>query len=696
MRHRCAATPLGCVAGIFYLAFTAVAVIAADDRPSVFELPQIQANVLAHRRQAQTALRQGRHADAVQHAREATKLIPFDLPSRYELARALAMQGDQAAAIESLRKLVSLGLKDPLALKSDPHFAALRESAEFKAVLASVGTEPSTQVKGWTWNIGPTPVRDRVALVSEKNTGWDAQLQVFRAYFSTHKTNKAVIQGHGAIGRLLRTWYAEGRAAGNHGDFYDNHDVDHSNLNYGQFPQLARIEYDHPVQQRQFHNGLQNWFLFNQVVLGNSSTAITNSPVWRSLGRMAYTDPRSLLLHYTQYRTNQLYVYPEHHDHDAGHNGEKNGYGDVFPANTPYVIISQGSSGSDQPFLDAVACTLAAFRPKVKQSLVKHGMLMPAVQMILRRTYAAVEKPADYLTGRAHPTVFEGKLLDPEKMVRMANSIRAGSEPPLAQLVVVEEDTPVSGRDCFHVSNSEKLFDTPSAIGRVVRSTNYWRRMVVSAEQSLDINKRPLTYRWVILRGDKSRIQIKYLNENGSRVELRVGYHERRWAGPLTQVDSNRVDIGAFVYNGVHPSAPAFVTFFSLDNEKRVYDQNGRIQSVQYTDHENGNYVDPVIDRPKRWRDEYQYDKQGRLLGWHRFRGANKQEFTTDGALVLERDATGRPIRARTVNYVEEPRANLLPVLRQVPGNEVISYAYEGDDRIGRIVRREPAGSSNQ
>ena len=55
-------------------------------------------------------------------------------------------------------------------------------------------------------------------------------------------------------------------------------------------------------------------------------------------------------------------------------------YGDVYPANTPYVITSQGSSGSDQVFLSAVACTLAAFRPETKELLVRTGTLMPTVQ----------------------------------------------------------------------------------------------------------------------------------------------------------------------------------------------------------------------------------------------------------------------------------------------------------------------------
>ncbi len=43
------------------------------------------------------------------------------------------------------------------------------------------------------------------------------------------------------------------------------------------------------------------------------------------------------------------------------------GYGDLYPTNTPYLIISQGSSGSDQPFMRAIPFTLAASAPRSRR-----------------------------------------------------------------------------------------------------------------------------------------------------------------------------------------------------------------------------------------------------------------------------------------------------------------------------------------
>jgi YD repeat-containing protein len=244
------------------------------------------------------------------------------------------------------------------------------------------------------------------------------------------------------------------------------------------------------------------------------------------------------------------------------------------------------------------------------------------------------------------------------------------------------------GRDYFDVGPRERLFDSPSVIARVVRSTKYARRLVVSADDSFDLNERPLSWHWVVLRGDSDAVQINLLNEKGSVAELMVPY--RRPVRPDSNLQSNRVDIGAFVHNGEYYSAPAFVTFFYLDNEIRVYGERKLIRSVTYTDPESGgNYVDPAIDLPKNWRDEYRYDEMHRLIGWTRYRGQQSQEFTADGALVIAKDSLGRAKQARTVRYVANGGRTKTPVLEQRPGEEILDYEYDSsDDRVGRVRGR--------
>jgi hypothetical protein len=390
---------------------------------------------------------------------------------------------------------------------------------------------------------------------------------------------RSICAAPGAMGDLLRKWHAEGTAAGNTGDFYDNRDRDHSPLDLSPYPQLDVVVYTEE-QKKQRVDWAAQGFILKQVTFGNSSTS---APVLQggSNPRHYHDHPRGVEFLYQEYRNNNFYIYPAHHDHHPGHNG-KPFYGDVYAANCPYLITSQGSSGSDQPFMRAIPYTLAAFRPEVKKKLIETGLLMPTLQMVFRSTNKHLKEPKEYLTGKAHPPVFDGSWVNDLKMVQTAHEITLENIPPMIQLKVVEEDAAAEGKDYFEPGKSEKLCETPASIGRVVRGRNYVRRMVVSAKESFDVNKKPLTYTWVVLRGDADRIQIKPRDANASVVELLVPYHERWTAETPVKIETNRVDIGAFVHNGTYYSAPGFVTFFSLDDEVRTYAATGRLLEIGY------------------------------------------------------------------------------------------------------------------
>jgi len=391
---------------------------------------------------------------------------------------------------------------------------------------------------------------------------------------------KPIATAGGPLGDLLRKWYAEGTAAGNKGDSYDNRDRGHSGLDLRAHPQLSKVEYT-DLDRRVGRDWAAQGAVLGGVVFGNSSTS-SGVQQGGSNPRHFYTSPRGLAILAKQYAYNNLYIYPEHLDYDPGHNGN-GGFGDLYPTNTPYLIASQGSSGSDQPFMHAVAYTLAAFRPEVKRRLAESCLLMPTIQMIFRRSNKNVPHIPDYLTGKAHPTVFQGSEVDALKMIQMARDITLDAIPPLVQLSVVEEDAAACGRDFFEpAGGTEKLGDTPAVVARVARSARLTHRIVVSAGLSSDVNKRPLTFHWVVLRGDAAKIRIQPRNAAGSVAEIVVPYHGRRPILPGSAMESNRVDIGVFVHNGKYYSAPGFVTFLFADDEARTYDENGRVLEVGY------------------------------------------------------------------------------------------------------------------
>jgi hypothetical protein len=451
----------------------------------------------------------------------------------------------------------------------------LRKAGQPVPVPKNFKLDPATGEVAWT----PTPSQAgnyELTITARDDKDGEASVTVRLTV-----KERAITTMGGEVGKLLKQWHAEGTAAGNTGDFYDNRDRDHSALPRALYPQLDEVIYS-PDDLKVRRDWAAQHTILPHVTFGNSSTSAPVTGGGSNI-RWYYTDPRGMAFLHEQYRKNNIYMYPAHHDHHPGRNG-KPFYGDVYPANTPYLFASQGSSGSDQPFMRAVPLTLAAFRPEVKKKLIETGLLMPTIQMILRSTNKHLTDPKEYLTGKAHPPVFEGSWVNDLKMIQMAHDMPADKIPPLIQLRVVDEDRPVVGKDYFEPGLAEVLADTPAAIARIVRGTKHVRRIVVSAEESFDANKHPLKYHWVVLRGDAERIKINPQNEAGSRVEILVPYHERRPVeGHHLKIESNRVDIGAFVHNGTYYSAPGFVTFLSLDNEMRTYDSQGKLLEIGYS-----------------------------------------------------------------------------------------------------------------
>jgi hypothetical protein len=332
------------------------------EEPNVFRRPLLteQSHEL-QARGAQIAI-SGQLPAALLTLQEAVRIAPFSAVARYNLACIYARNGQRDEALTTLKRAIELGFRDTPTIEKDSDLESLRELPEFIEITKEA-KKPFEQPKP-----KPNPFHDTVAWVGPENTVWEESTNLLRTAFDWKRPDKlpSIILEHGEIGKRLRKWFSEGTAAGNFGDLYDNVDRDHSNLKYSQFPQLHRIEY-RPEIIADVPHGLQNRLMHGGVVLGNSSTSLVNSPIWRSNPRLAYTNPASMVVLTRQYFQNHLYVYPEHHDHDPGRSGnEAEGNGDVYPANTPYLLISQGSSYTDQPFLDALLVHWLRFDPMLK------------------------------------------------------------------------------------------------------------------------------------------------------------------------------------------------------------------------------------------------------------------------------------------------------------------------------------------
>lgn len=396
-----------------------------------------------------------------------------------------------------------------------------------------------------------------------------------------------------AVGKLLNEWHAAGTAAGLGEITYENRDGQHSPLNAALYPQLQVFQADAKSGPATGPSVM----LRLKPTVGNCSMSAPPDK-GGSLPRLYQTDPNGQRFLMMQYLANNLMIYPEHQDYDPGGNGI-GGYGDLYPSNNACCIISQGSSGSDQPFLNAVLATIAAFPPETQKLLIEKRVLMPTVQAIFRQSNKQVKSEADIVSGAANPVVFDAAQLDEEKMVRAAHDMRPPMVPPVVQIEVTEEDAAESGKDWFEAEPSRpwKLADTPVSVARIMRSNRAEHTLTVSARKSADLMGRPVQLRWQLLQGDPAWVRVEALgNEPAARLHV-------RWQPPVktaTGILSHRVDIGVFASNGISTSAPAILSFYMLPNEMRFYDEKGRVSEIHYQTH-NPHAGLPATAQDARW-----------------------------------------------------------------------------------------------
>jgi len=668
----------------------AVAAWAVQAHASVFEMPQKFPRHVQLQQQLIQSVRAGRIEEMERVCREGIALLPQDPTWQYNLACALAYRADKAEALTALERAIELGFRDPAVIRKDDDLKQLAALPQFETLLAKAKSLQGKPVDGVPQVSASVVFTGHPVEIHGSNTVWDFEAGCFKTLFALHNAELKKISAYadsynGPASSAVRNWMKAERASGNFGDLYVNRDDGHSQLDVTNFPGLTPVVYGEEARTHKMHLGVPNT-LFSQPVIGNSSMSMVNGPLWRSLPRSIVTDPFQPLIAFRLYLNNQCWFYPEHKDHDPE-------TGDLYPANTPYYVISQGSSFSDKQFMEAFAATMTAFTPDVKRLLIMRQALAPTLQMILRATQRTVKQPGDYLTGAAHPVVFDARNLDVEAMVRMANALTPELIPPLVTLRTLKDAQAEPGVDYFDM-RPEGLFDTPFVIARVVRGVARSRSMTIEAAAAPQLPSGTV-YRWVVLQGDPEKITIQPLKPDGSQVTVTVAYHgvyrPKGADGLPVMLQTSRVDLGCFVQHGSHYSAPALVSFCYLPNEERAYRDDGKIQSVDYTNSAH-RYADPLLTMQKGWKDLYTYDAQGRLTGWFRRRaGAVPERFTHRGHRVLATDAQDRPTQACGVEYLpRQAGAGLPPTLTYADTQQRFTYTYENDtDQVGQVTADE-------
>ncbi len=669
------------------LAFTLVTTISTEQsfaqqssQSNVFEMPTVSENLQT----AILAIRSNQYPAAHKALQVITSKYPWFVQGHYLQASLFSITGDRDAAFNALEQAVAAGLSNTALLQKDRNLAPLRKDERFQKLLEEIiqnqnANEPSNSL------IKPkaATVKQSTALVSGANTFWDPKLLVLKSLFAfdSRKAAPATVQNaKDPAAKMLNTLFQRGLAAGNAGDIYDNRDRKHSSLHPKSYPQLAFTHYSNGALQNNIDYGLNTKILFGAPTFGNSSTAVSSGPYWRSQPRLAYTAPNGPKHLTFQYFNNHIYVYPAVSDFKDQQ--------DHLPTNSPYMIISEGKSGSDRPFLKAIATILAAFKPAEKDALIKSRMLSSAVQYVFRRSQASVVSDKDYFTAKAHPAVFSAKELSYRTMIKTANDLVAQNFPSPVLLKATEESRLKDGIDDFTRKLPEQLFDTPATIARVIRASGFTKTMKIQAKSTTEDTDETLKYRWVVLQGDTKKIRIKPENEQANTVTLEIDWHEPFENAARSEFKSTRVEIGVFAVSKNGVSAPSFITFLYPKHQNRSYDANGKLLSIDHQ-HKPKAYIDPQVFTRRDWKDEFQYDDADRLTGWIRSRGSNYRAYSRHGALILSSDELGRPLKAEKITYNYERQENGTASVSEELTGKYINYEYlSDDDRLGIVVRK--------
>ena len=719
-----------------------VTTVCAQENP--FDMPRAQDAHQQLRAYQAVAIQQQNYKAMEEVARKAVELMPDNAAWHYDLARALALQGEAEQVFEILGKAIDLGFTNAQHMEADENFASVRDKPEFAKLVEHAKNAVSLHD-----SLASQITTDLLLEVSRANIIYDLDTGLFRSQFKFPDSRPTIPDTWwGPSHDLLKPWIEDGSAAGCYGLVYDNRDNAHSYLRTDWYRGITSVVYGDEAKQRRMNYGsTMVMHDGDAIVLGNASLA-SGGQHWRSLPRQYMSSPQGIAQLFTQYTNNHIYVYPGHHDYITRDYFGNDMLGDVFPAMSPYLFISMGSSVTDQPILNAMVASLAAMNLEVREYIRKHNRIAPTMQYLLRSTLKTLDSPEEYLTGKAHKPVLADLELNQSAMVMKAHEMTIDMMPPLVYIRPVSADLPTGrpGVDFFDFRGDELVINTPAMCSFVMRGLEQKRTFDFVAEPVPPGVTDTMEYRWVLLQGDPNLVEITPVNPENTAVKISLThppvvpfelgpeelamYDEKRtildrqydWQFPdyqrkkkawdeaqakktegvendeTEETDeepippslcelpfmTSRVDVGCFVYNGKSWSPPAVISFYYLPNEEREYRSDGKILKMDY-EKKSGQYADPVLSLPKKWVDVYEYAADGVMLGWERARGEEKESFTADGFKIETRDEQGRPSTAIVVQYTPNQDGNEL--IQNDTDNKVV-YAYtSSEDKRGTFKK---------
>lgn len=578
---------------------------------------------------------------------------------------ALALRGRESLAIDAFETGARLGFQRFRQVAGIAPLAKFMAHPRMKALVAAAPATPPPEVT-------LSPALPAIAqagqlVVRSENVDFLAgpNILLVRTQFPERPNARFVAAGDAPWVGVINRLHAAGKAAGNHGDLYENRDGNHSILDLKAFPQLTRMIYDADIAQKhRLARGVNLNVITDAITLGNSSTAFEAGPQWRSLVRHAMTIPDGGRKLFDQHRANQIYIYPEVRDFEPE--------ADHFPGYFADQIMSVGKSYSDQIPMQAAALALAAFQPAVKAEIKRRNLATPIVASILRRAQKRMQA-GDFLSDAGHRSALDPEAIDLMQVITLANSMTMADIPPRVAIGLEGEPGLSAHGNVFAPIPTEVIYTAPTSIARRAYGTFFNRTYIMRAVTE---GGEPGPFEWRVLAGDASRIVIKPLEADGSRVEVMIPWHK-----PFATAEgeiTTRVDIGVFVKGGATWSSPAVLSLDFPRHQTRKYAADGRVLSIDYADPARAQvYADPRISFLRQWRDDYIYSDRG-FEGWIRTQAGRETRYSATGDIVSALDALNRPVSGIVPQYQVKRQPNSSRLIFVVPSQQSVRWRYSG------------------
>ena len=534
----------------------------------------------------------------------------------YDAACAWGLKGRKSAALEFLEKAIAAGYDDIDHMLEDTDLELLHGDARFKK-LAAMGREIPY---GWERPQKYAAIKDDRLCLNDKDIYW---LFVIESYgvLVTNATKDTLIY------------------------------LDHSSEKRNQppTPGMVSVEFAEKLQNRGRTIGAANFNFTDANTAAQIPTLLECDSVYpngltnfvHSIPALTWCDSRKSANEINHLEWNVLGVYTIGDDY--GRLGV-----DRVPAWSPASLVCRGSNTADLVRICAEAWK--AMKPEVRE---KGGVRQ--LLGIVRRGQKCVTNETAFMSGAAMRPALTLSDLDEEKILKIAH----GLEKPYPEIPVI-----------FNFGSLEypslvcNLFEEPFTRLVMAYSIHHLFFVPRTAEKTTKVGVSVLKGEkdelvWKVLQGDASKVRI--VKDKVEKVEVEgneadgVSFtieSDYQAAFDVTLADgtkmkSTRVDVGCFrVVDGV-ASMPAIVSIFYMPAETREYGADGLLKSIDYAKRQIPGWM-PKFCPKGGFRDEFHWNKDGKLTGWTRVNAeGQKTEFTRDGLVVMTRDELGRPLDAR-------------------------------------------------